>query len=295
MKKNWYALLALLCVAIGGIFYILQPDFQQKTAPLEFHVGVLPDESMEQLHLRYDPLLDYLSAETGFKFNLVLASDYNDLLNLFIEEKLDLAYLGGFTFLQLRARHDTVPLVMREVDTRFTSFFLVNQKNTAQDLTEFKDKSFSFGSRLSTSGHLMPRHFLNNKQHIFPEQFFSEVSYSGAHDKTAYRVRDGEVDLGVANSEIIRSMFKDGRLNDQDLRIIWETPPYPDYVWAVQGHLSEEARIQLRDAFLDLDINDERDKKILIGMGAKVFLPAGVSDFQPLKHIAELLQMLPVN
>lgn len=295
MKINWNALLLILCVVVAAIYATLQVDLKQKTERSLIHVGVLPDESVKQLHLRYGPLLNYLSDETGLKFKLISVSDYNELLNLFLEEKVDLAYLGGFTFLQSLARQDVVPLVMREVDTRFTSYFLVNQKHVATDLKDFKGKVFSFGSQLSTSGHLMPRHFLNTNHQIVPEEFFSDIRYSGAHDKTAYLVRDSEVDLGVANSEIIRSMIKDGRLNDQDIRVIWETPPFPDYVWAVHGHLSEDLRIQLQDAFLALDINDESEKIILSGMGARIFLPAGVNDFQPLKQVAESLQLLPTE
>ena len=69
----------------------------------------------------------------------------------------------------------------------------------------------------------MPRHFMCSDKQIIPEVFFSEVHYSGAHDKTAYLVRDGTIDLGVANSEIIKKMIRDGRLKENDVRVLWET------------------------------------------------------------------------
>ncbi|MDJ0834063.1 MAG: phosphate/phosphite/phosphonate ABC transporter substrate-binding protein [Gammaproteobacteria bacterium] len=295
MKKFWYALIAAVLGVTAVIYFLLQANVQDQSLYSVINVGVLPDESMDQLNYRYSPLIEYLSQQTGRSFELVPATDYNHLLTLFIEQKVDLAYLGGLTFLQSAAQQNVVPLVMRDVDMRFTSYFLVDQDSRAQDLSDLKDMPFSFGSELSTSGHLMPRHFLQLNHQIVPEDFFSEVRYSGAHDKTAYLVRDGQVELGVANSEIVRSMLRDGRLGEQDIRIIWETPPYPDYVWAVHEHLPADIRLQLQEAFLQLDSNDDQHLDILSRMGARVFLPAGIGDFQSLRQVAESLDILTPN
>ncbi len=292
MKTNWFALLLILCIVAAGIYFIIQPKFHHEATPSVLRIGVLPDESVETLHLRYDPLLAHLSAETGVEFKLVAPSDYGELVRLFRDHEVDLAYFGGLTFVRAHLFHHAEPLVMRDVDTRFTSWFLVKDSEPAQDLADFKGKVFTFGSRLSTSGHLMPRHFLQTKKRVIPEEFFTEVRYSGAHDKTAYLVRDGAVDLGAANSEIIRTMLRDGRLKENEVRILWETPPYPDYVWAVHDHFDEGVKTQLRDAFLRLDANDAVHGKILAGMGAGGFLPAGASDFLPLKGIADTLGLL---
>ncbi len=292
MKTNWFALLAILCIVAAGIYVIIQPKFRHEATPSVLRVGVLPDESVEALHQRYDPLLDHLSAETGLDFKLVPPSDYDELVRLFRDHKVDLAYFGGLTFVQAHLFYHAEPLVMRDVDTRFTSWFLVRDSDPAHGLADFKGKVFTFGSRLSTSGHLMPRHFLQTEKQLIPEEYFTEVRYSGAHDKTAYQVRDGAVDLGAVNSEIVKTMLRDGRLKEKEVRVLWETPPYPDYVWAVHDRFNEGLKTQLRDAFLRLDADDAVHGKILAGMGAGGFLPAGASDFLPLKGIADTLGLL---
>lgn len=291
MKISVYSLLAVCLVLAAGLFYVLHVENHKNVALTTINVGILPDESMDQLQARFGPLLDYLVVETGFEFRLVESSDYDELVNLFIEDKVDLAYMGGYTFIQSHARHKAVPLVMRGIDRRFTSYFLAAGGSTAQHIDDFRGKTFSFGNRLSTSGHMMPRYFMQQNLEIVPEEFFGEITFSGTHDKTVYLVRDGYADLGVANAEIIKAMLEDGRLQKEDLRIIWETPPFADYVWAVQSHLPEEVKNQLRDAFLGLDINEEHDQKILQGVGARVFLPAGMSDFDALEQVAESLQL----
>ncbi|MGI9289323.1 MAG: phosphate/phosphite/phosphonate ABC transporter substrate-binding protein [Pseudomonadales bacterium] len=291
MRIFWITLLVVLCAVIAGIFTV-QPTFHHETTPSILRVGILPDENEDALRERYDPLLEYLSAKIGVDTRLVLPSDYSDLVRLFRDREVELANFGGLTFVRAHVLYDAMPLVMRDVDTRFTSWFLVKDGEAAHDLTDFKGKRFTFGSRLSTSGHLMPRHFLQTEMQIIPEEFFSEVRYSGAHDKTVNLVRDGVVDLGVANSEIVRTMARVGRVNENDLRVLWETPPYNDYVWAVHDDLNEGIKTQLRDAFLELNADDSVQGKILKGMGTEGFLPAGDRDFLLLQQIAGTLGLL---
>ena len=288
MKTIVSVLLVLLGVIAASAFYVIQPTFNS-VRPVVLRVGILPDVSVDDFQKHYDPLLDYLSAETGIDFKLVASEDYADLIGLFRDHEVDLAYFGGFTFVMAQNFYAARPLVMREIDTRFTSLFLVRGNDSALELADFKDKTFSFGSKLSTSGHLMPRHFMVVEKQIVPEKFFSEVHYSGAHDKTAYLVRDGEFDVGVANTEIILAMIKDGRLREGELRTLWQTPPYSDYVWAVHDSLDEDVSTQLRNAFLKLDMNNKEHNKILLRLGARIYLPAAASDFSRIKMVAESL------
>lgn len=295
MRSIRLTLLLVICTASFGIYFTLQPSFHHEAAPSTLRIGVLPDEDTDALRQRYAPLLEYLSTATGLDSHLVLPSDYRELVAMFRDRKLDLAYFGGLTFVQALDTADAEPLIMRDIDTRFTSWFLVKSSETAQNLADFKGKTFTFGSNLSTSGHLMPRHFMGTEFQVLPEAFFSKVNYSGSHDETAYQVRDGRVNLGVANSEIIRSMILDGRLKETDLRILWETPPYPDYVWAVPRDLQARLKTQLRDAFLNIDADITAHQEILTNMGADSYLPANVKDFTPLKKIAETLGLLSVK
>lgn len=95
---------------------------------------------------------------------------------------------------------------MRDVD-RFVGYFLVQTKHDATDIADFKNSKFTFGPKLSTSGHLIPRYFLA-RRHINPEDYFSEVTYSHRHEATAERVQDGTADIAVANSEIINRLYQ---------------------------------------------------------------------------------------
>jgi phosphonate transport system substrate-binding protein len=295
MKVNIPILLIFFSVVAAVVYYIENLAIRQEVTPSVFRVGVLPDENVEVLHQRYMPLLNYLSEKTSIEYKLVIPASYSDLVQQFRNDQLDMAYFGGFTFIQAYEFFGAQALVMRELDTQFTSLFLVRYDNQADELADFKDKTFSFGNKLSTSGHLMPRHFMKVEKQIIPEKYFAEVQYSGAHDKTVYLICDGVVDLGVVNSEIFKSMLHDGRLQNCNVRVLWETPPYPDYVWSVHESLNAGVKTKIRDAFLDLDINNESHREILQAMGARSFLPVNNRKFLPLKTVAESLDMLEIE
>ena len=292
MTQNRLILMFILGVVSLSSFLFLPALFTDKITPSVLRVSVLPDESPEVLRKRYAPLLKHLSETIGIDTQLILPSDYQELARLFRHGEIELAYFGGFTFVQAAIDSDAEPLVMRDIDTRFVSYFFAKPNEDKKQLSDFEGMRFSFGSQLSTSGHLMPRHFMKSELQIEPEKFFSTVDYSGSHDKTAFLVRDGNADLGVANSVIIRKMIADGRLGDNELQIVWETPPYVDYVWAVQKKLDETIKKNLRDAFLGLDPSKLNHKTILTSVGAGSFLPAGNRDFQSLKTTATNLGML---
>jgi phosphonate transport system substrate-binding protein len=146
-------------------------------------VSAIPDEAPTELQRKFKPLGAYLEKELGMPVEFVPVSDYAAVVEGIAADRVDLAWLGGFTFVQTRLKTgNAIPLVQREQDEKFTSKFITADAgvNSLQDL---KGKTFAFGSVSSTSGSLMPRFFMQ-KDGIVPEQFFSRVAFSGAHDAT---------------------------------------------------------------------------------------------------------------
>ncbi len=282
----------MLLPAVGGLIFVavlLWPAPSE--SPAVIRVGVLPDQSPEILQQRYAALLDYLEKEVGVPFQLVMPGDYAELLDMFGGREVDIAYFGGLTYLMARERSGARGLVMRDVDTRFRSVFLATTGRPESTIADFLGKRLAFGARLSTSGHLMPRHFMT-QSNIDPESWFSDIVYTGAHDATARLVRDGEVDLGVANAEIVEAMYRDGRLRRDDVRIVDQTPPYVDYVWAMRPQIDPDLYDKVVFAFLKLSPSDAPGPVVLGNMGAGGFLPFRDSEFGSLREIAVSLGLL---
>ena len=249
-------------------------------------VAVLPDQSIEALTSRHSPLIEDLETTTSFDIELVIPHDYADLLDQFDNGSVDLAWFGGVTFTQAEARSQADPLAFRDIDLEFTSCYLTNGADTRSTVQEFEGEDFAFGPELSTSGHLMPRYFLEGRG-LYPEQFFGSTRHTAGHDQTARLVSDGTVALGVANCVIVQSLLEKNALGG-NVRIIETTPPYSDYVWAANTNMHERTKAILLDAFLALDASDPHHRAILRSQGANAYMPAASGDFSLVRKAVQL-------
>lgn len=285
MKKF---LVMLVCLAALGCVGD-EPGADQM--PGVVRVAVLPDQAPANLRARHQPLLDYLAQATNLKFELTTPSSYEDLQQRFAAGEFDLAWFGGLTFVRAEHFGNAAPLVFRDIDVLFTSCYLARTASARTSLPAFEGASLSFGPKLSTSGHLMPRYFLTG-QGMVPEEFFSSVEYSAGHDQTAVWVATGKVDLGVANCVIVNALLEDGQLDREQVRVLETTPPYADYVWATHSSMNDVARVAILDAFLALDATAPEQRKVLRLQGANAYLPAGTLDFEAIRDVARQTGLL---
>lgn len=275
----------LLVTCLLGFFLASCSEGGEDQAPAIIRVGILPDQSNETLQDIYGALLDHFSDHSDLGFELIIPDDYAHLVTLFASNQIDIGYFGGVTFLQAEAKANAIPLVMRNVDREFASVLIARNDNGGSELADFKGKRLAFGSKFSTSGHLMPRHFLF-AEGLGVEDYFSDVTYTGSHDATALQVRDGRADLGALNASIYDRLVETGQLNPEEVRVIGRTPPYANYVWAARPELGEEVISEIRDVFLELTTDNAEHSEILARIGADYFLPAAASDFNSLRVVA---------
>ena len=186
---------------IPRIFYCLV--FASLALPAQaqsLKVSAIPDEAPTELLRKFKPLGAHLEKETGMKVDFTPVNDYPAVVEGLAGRRIDLAWLGGFTFVQARIRTgNAIPIAQRAEDEKFLSTYIVPANSTARTLQDLKGKTFVFGSPSSTSGHLMPRFFLLQAG-INPDKDFTRIAFSGAHDATVAFVASGRADGGVLNT-----------------------------------------------------------------------------------------------
>ncbi|HZV93496.1 MAG TPA: putative selenate ABC transporter substrate-binding protein [Caldimonas sp.] len=247
-------------------------------------VSAIPDEAPTELQRKFKPLGEYLAKATGLKVEFVPVTDYAAVVEGLATNKLDLAWLGGFTYVQARIRTHggVVPLVQRAEDAKFTSRFIVPLNSTAKTLADLKGKTFAFGAPSSTSGSLMPRYFLL-KAGIQPERDFKSVAFSGAHDATVAFVAAGRAEAGVLNASVMDKLIEEHNPNAAKVRVLAITPPYFDYNWTVRGGMAPALRKKIADAFLALDPSKPGMKEIMDLQRASKFIPTQDSNYDSIE------------
>ena len=189
------------------------------------------------------------------------SADYAAVVTAFSQKNLDLAFFGGLTGVQARLLDDGAKAVaQREHDAEFHSNFIIRSDVEARSLGDLSDLAgeltLTFGSESSTSGHLMPRHFLGEIGLDPDSSFKSAPNYSGSHDLTWRLVESGAFDIGALNEDVWKRAVRDGAVDTDKVRLLEKTPPYFDYNWTVTSGVDEKFgdgfTQKIQDALLDL-------------------------------------------
>lgn len=255
-------------------------------------VTAIPDESPTELARKAAPLVRYLEGKLALKVEFTPVTDYAAAVETLVNRKVDLAWFGGFTFVQAQARSGgkVLPLVQREEDEKFRSVFITSDPaiNTLADL---KGKDLSFGSQSSTSGHLMPRSFLLQAG-LNPEKDFRRVAYSGAHDATIAAVAAGKVQAGALNISVWDKFVADRKVDTTKVRVFHTTPPYFDYNWTVHADMPAPLRDKLAQALLSLTRDSAEGREILDLQRATRFVPTRADNYKGIEAAARSAGLL---
>lgn len=273
MIKKTSLYLAALTLALTSIVAGVAARAQAPAQAI-LRVSAIPDEAPTELQRKFKPLGEYLEKRLNMRVVFTPVTDYAACVEGLVGKKLDLVWLGGFTFVQakLRSNGQVVPLVQRAEDEKFRSVFITRRDSGINRLEDLKGKTFTFGSPSSTSGHLMPRSFLL-KAGIDPDRDFKEVGYSGSHDATIAAVVGGKVQAGALNISVWQKFVDEKKVDLDSIKVFYTTPPYFDYNWSVRSDLDPALQKKIREAFLDLNPNVPEQKAILDLQRASRFIP----------------------
>ena len=280
------ALIALALAACGG----------EESKPT-LYIGGIPDQDVAILEARFKLLAEHLAAETGVDVQYLPSQSYSALVTGWKNDDVQLAWYGGLTGVQARlAVPGSNAVAQRTSDEKFTSVFVASPDSGIETLADLQGRTFTFGSESSTSGNLMPRHFLSEAG-IVPENDFKSVAYSGSHDATWKQVEAGAVEAGALNANVWQTRLDKGEVDTNRVGAFYTTPGYVDYHWVVRPGLDEE----FGDGFTDKTVNallklnaanGGRDKEIMDAFQADRFIPTSNENYHAIESIARGLGLI---
>jgi phosphonate transport system substrate-binding protein len=255
-------------------------------------VSAIPDEAPTELQRKFKPLGDYLAKKTGLKVEFTPVTDYAASVEGLVNNKLDMVWFGGFTFVQanVRSQGKVVPLVQRAEDEKFRSVFITTSPDI-KSLADLKGKTLSFGSESSTSGHLMPRSYML-AANVNPDTDLKRIAFSGAHDATVAAVAGGKVDAGALNISVWQKLVDAKKVDPAAVRVFYTTPGYYDYNWTVRSDMDPALKKKITEAFLALDPSKPADKEILDLQKASTFIPTKAENYKSIEGAARAAGLL---
>ncbi len=180
-------------------------------------------------------------------------------------------------------------------DVAFKSYFIANTATGVKPMKALGDaikgKTFTFGSRGSTSGRLFPEHFLREAFGMAPEKVFSRVGFSGDHSRTIQLVQSGAYQMGAVNFLVWEAEMKAGKIDPKKVSVVWTTPAYPDYNWSVRGDIDKTFGAGFQDK-LTSAILGVSDKTLLNHFERTKFIPAKNSDYAAIEKVGKLTGLI---
>ncbi len=261
-----------------------------------FVFTAIPDEDETRLKQRFSKVAEYLSRELGVEVAYVPVKSYAAAVAAFRNNQVQLAWFGGLSGVQARRLvPGSLAIAQGEEDQYFKSYFIAHRStglDAADTLPEkLEDLTFTFGSKSSTSGRLMPEFYLRQHYQQSPDTLFKQVGFSGNHSRTLALVQSGAYQLGALNYKVWENELNAGKVDLDKVKIIWETPQYPDYQWTLRGdveqHWGKGFQEKVTQALLQMN-----DPDLLSAFPRKAFVPASNDDYQAIIDTAKSIGIL---
>lgn len=229
MKRR--SLLAL-CLAALTSGLLAQPVMAAPTLT----VGLIPAEDSQAMLENSKQVIDSLQKQLGIPVKAFIATDYNGIIEALRAKKLDVAYLGPFSYVLASSVANVEAFAVAETKKSGRSFYksmiIVRRDSGIQNLEQLKGRTMAFVDPSSASGHLFPSAGLQ-KINIDPNKYFSRVIFSGSHDASILAVANKKVDAAAVADRILGAAVAKGAVRQDDLNVVWSSPDIPEspMVW----------------------------------------------------------------
>jgi phosphonate transport system substrate-binding protein len=283
-------------VACSAVFLSLFAGITPQAIADTFVFTAIPDEDESRLRQRFGKVAAYLSKVLGVETKFIPVKSYAAAITAFRNNQVQLAWFGGLSGVRARILVPGSQAIAQGYEDRaFVTYFIAHASTGLKPSGSFPKgmagKTFTFGSKGSTSGRLIPEYHIRRYFKSAPRAVFKTVGFSGNHSKTIALVQSGAYQLGAVNFKVWRNQLKAGKIDRAKVSIIWKTPPYPDYQWTIRGDVDKRWKAgfsqRVKDALLGM-----KDPALLASFPRKSFIPASNTDYRPIVDVARHIKLI---
>jgi len=256
----------------------------------------IPDEDETKLVERFRGIADYLAGELDVDVRYIPVKSYAAAVSAFRNNQVQLAWFGGLSGVQARELVPGSEAIAQGVeDKAFYTHFIAHKSTGLDEMetlsNELQGKTFTFGSKGSTSGRLIPEYYIRESFEDSPDNVFSRVGFSGNHTRTLRLAEAGTYDVGAINFSVWDKEMENGNIDTDAVKVIWTTPSYPNYQWSVRGDVNEQFgegfQKRLQEALLAMD-----DPELLESFPRSGFIPVSNDAYEPIRVVGKQIGII---
>lgn len=289
-------LLSALGLALASILALSPNDASAQAKPGKLIITAIPDDGdADRMRENFGALARHLGEAVGIPVEYMHVENYAASVTALATGRAHVAWLGAVTTAQAYMQMGDALSILgcRDIDKGFVTYYIANPETGLDKVTDLgelasaaegKGWSFTFGSKSSTSGHMMPRKFFIDEAGVTPERVFRTVAYSGSHDVVMQMVADGTHDVGALN---YASWDKASDELKARAPIVYTSPPFTNYALVARSDLGPELVGKLREALLAISPDSEPGAQVLQYLKAGRFIEADMSEWMGYVELLE--------
>jgi phosphonate transport system substrate-binding protein len=257
------------------------------TAPNIVSFGIIPKDNPRIAYEKFQPLMDYLSEKTPYRFELVLSKTYNETILALGQGDTDMAFMGPLTYLHARADYNAESIlkgITENGESFYRSVIVTKDDSQIRKLSDLQGKSFAFAAMKSTSGNLVPRFLLaEDGIHLRHLENYNNFNY---HDTVVKWVLKGEYDAGAVRESVAEKYIPLG------LKIIARSGPIPTGPLVIGSQTPYNVVKNIKAALLDMAKTD-KGKKVLRKIDPEFMGGFTEADDFDYEHIRNMINDIP--
>lgn len=278
------ALRAFSALALAA--FALTPALAQQQT---LTIGLIPAEDSQAMIESSRQVLDELQKQLGMPVKPFVATDYNGVIEALRSRKLDVAYLGPFSYVLASSVANVEAFAVAETkktgQSSYKSLILASKDSGLRAVSDLKGKNFAFVDPSSASGHLFPKAGLQ-QMGIEPEQLFGRVIFSGSHDASILAVANKKVDAAAVADRIFATAVAKGQVKQDDFVVLWSSRPIPESPMVWRKDLDPALKEKLARALAGLKDVKWGDQGVLNG-----FQPTHDAAYDVVRETAKVLKL----
>ena len=289
MRQTFKLLLvaALVLGFAGSIALAAGPDTWPKTVKL----GFIPTEGAADSAERAKPIAQKLEEILGVKVEVFTASDYAGIITAMQNKHIDFAYFGPKSYVEAAEKANAQALLM-ELDADgqpgYSGIIITKKGSGITSVEGAKGKTFAFTDPNSTSGYLVPNVLFARDMKVKPEEFFSQVRFSGSHGASILAVKNGDVQVAATNNIDMNRMVEKGAASWDDFDVLWTSDLIPGAPMCARKDLPESLKAAFTGALLQ--INADPDALNALQNGGYAY--ASDADYDIIRYLKQLKKEL---
>ena len=297
MRKRLTVTSVALSLLLGS-FLTMTAQAEEKPT---FVFTAIPDADESRLQQRFNKVAVYLSEQLNVDVKYIPVKSYGAAVTAFRNNQVQLAWFGGLSGVRARTLVPGSEAIAQGFeDQSFKSYIIAHHSTGLKANTDLsdafnsfntKDMTFTFGSKGSTSGRLMPEFYLREEFNAAPNDVFSRVGFSGDHSRTIAQVQSGAYQVGAVNFKVWEKELASGKVDTNKVSVIWTTPTYPDYQWTIRNDVDQKFGADFKSR-VTKTLLEMKDADLLASFPRQSFIPASNADYAPIENTARAIGLI---